>query len=1254
MRTDAAPFAAANTRAYKEPRFVVQIEYVSVSLYLSSHADIASVPESHIPGCLMEPSITSQKLNPDQGRAEIGSASFSVADLDQHFTDTIRGLHAAGEGLRDRTCRFYLGYKGLDFADFQLVGTQIVKEARYDKGAYRISCNDVQRSARKDIFDLAQTTLAQTVEAADATIFVSSTAGFERCKHGTSYSDAASSTVGYLKIKDEVIRYTASSTTSFTGCTRGALGTQAARYVVDGATPTNRREKVAEYVYLELPGPKLAYALLTGVLYGDSANLPAKWHLGIPTSFVRLADFTDIGDDVWDTASDANGVILRFEGIVKGDGKAFIELEVLRLLAMFMPVYASGELGLKRMTRVLSDASGVLTLDESNSVSVGELEHDMEALHNAFSISWNWNGKDFTRTTTYLDATSATKHGLAPTLELKFKGLYGGRHTDGLVFKTLDCVRDRYSAPPVRMRIEVFHSLNRIEVGDVLRAVYRNVRDYTQAAESIDRAFEVQGISVDHYKGGVTLDLFGSTSRASIESPTGSTTALPDAYYTALGTNLAGVMTIAGGVVSGGPYTLAGGTDIRAAGSTWYYNGDLTIPAGVTVNITGNVQLRIKGYLTINGTISGVGGGWAGVADSGDTTIVHGNPGWVGNARGLDGIQRINFDSDKLKIKTNPCQLTQGKHASFPFMQLEVSGNTLKGLPTDIRGTGGGPGGKIVHEGTGSFYASGGTGAAGGAGLCTVSRGFGIGANASINLSGAAATAASAYTYNDNSGKHADLFPGTGGAGGPGGFLLLIDGSLLSVPDLAGRFVSRSGIVTLPAFRTALLDGEPAKFKYKDAPLAGYLEEPSVISDLDLSFSASRIQYIPAPETAVADTTVLAPVTSLKAVPSTSGYVVSFTAPAGAPDGTIFEVWEHTANTPFASATLVRHGAANGFFVDRPNTTTVYIWVRARYVDAAGKAVTSATAPSGNGLAIAAAAVSGTYATAAPTSVSASAANATVTTAAVTATLVGTTGTTFAWTRVSGSASISANSAAAATTTFTATSVAVGATLSAVMRCTINSTYTIDVPVDCTNSTSSLTVAASPTSVSKAGGTASLTTASVTATASGGAGGTTYAWTKQSGDSITADSSSAATTTFSATGLATGETRTATFRCTATDSAAATATVDVSVTITRSSVTVTVSPSPLTKSGYAGSQTTGSATASTSGGTAPYAYAWVRQSGVAIACNSPSSATTTFTMTGMFGSTTYTAVFRVTATDANGLTATADLTVSITCLEHIA
>lgn len=73
----------------------------------------------------------------------------------------------------------------------------------------------------------------------------------------------------------------------------------------------------------------------------------------------------------------------------------------------------------------------------------------------------------------------------------------------------------------------------------------------------------------------------------------------------------------------------------------------------------------------------------------------------------------------------------------------------------------------------------------------------------------------------------------------------------------------------------------------------------------------------------------------------------------------------------------------------------------------------------------------------------------------------------------------------------------------------------------------------------------------VIASPTGGQTPYTYAWTKQSGDAISAMTPSNAGTAFQASGMAILETRTAVFRCTVTDTLGSSEHADVSVTITR-------------------------------------------------------------------------------------------------------
>lgn len=112
-----------------------------------------------------------------------------------------------------------------------------------------------------------------------------------------------------------------------------------------------------------------------------------------------------------------------------------------------------------------------------------------------------------------------------------------------------------------------------------------------------------------------------------------------------------------------------------------------------------------------------------------------------------------------------------------------------------------------------------------------------------------------------------------------------------------------------------------------------------------------------------------------------------------------------------------------------------------------------------------------------------------------------------------------------------------------------------DAQTDNINNTASsggaLSASASPSYAYNINGTGTVVSSSVTVTASGGTPSYSYAWTKVSGDDISVVSASSDTTVFQATGVTSGEIRTAIFRCTVTDSAGspATTTVDVSVTL---------------------------------------------------------------------------------------------------------
>jgi hypothetical protein len=381
-----------------------------------------NTPGTPLLGYLQNVSAVSQEINPDDARSTIGSLSYSIVDLESDLTDALRTqLIDELQNLRERTVELRFGYTN-DYNDTKVLITQQVKGCQFHDGVYNINCNDVQRELRKNILEPYLTTLRVSVTDADTTLPVQDTTGFETVFHGPSYTDSPDTTVGYVRIEDEIIRYTGTTADSFTGCTRGVFNTLAAPHEVELGADADRQPEVEEFVYLELPGPKLAYALLTGVLAGDSVSLPDHWHMGVDTGKVSLTAFQAIGPDLWDTSDDDATLVLRFSGLQKIDGKRFLEEQVYQPLGVYSPVLTDGSLGLRRMNHILADAPHVMVLNEDSFVQVGALEHDYDSLINVFSIDWNYDpiAERFTRRSVIVDQGSIDVHGQADQKSLGF------------------------------------------------------------------------------------------------------------------------------------------------------------------------------------------------------------------------------------------------------------------------------------------------------------------------------------------------------------------------------------------------------------------------------------------------------------------------------------------------------------------------------------------------------------------------------------------------------------------------------------------------------------------------------------------------------------------------------------------------------------------------------------------------------------------------------------------------------------------
>ena len=195
-------FASSSASATQSPRFVFVISFDTAGTdlyYITSHTDSAlpAGPPANLSGALIAGSAVSQKLNPDLAAATIGSMTLTLADVvDSTGNYTFTQRLWSKPDLRGKRVQAYMGYAGLAWSEYVLVQTQIVSETSNIDGQWTIKCEDIQRQARTDIFDLAKCRLTASLTDTGTTLSVTNTTGFTVVEHSESYSDAGAYSTG--------------------------------------------------------------------------------------------------------------------------------------------------------------------------------------------------------------------------------------------------------------------------------------------------------------------------------------------------------------------------------------------------------------------------------------------------------------------------------------------------------------------------------------------------------------------------------------------------------------------------------------------------------------------------------------------------------------------------------------------------------------------------------------------------------------------------------------------------------------------------------------------------------------------------------------------------------------------------------------------------------------------------------------------------------------------------------------------------
>lgn len=528
-------------------------------------------------------------------------------------------------------------------------------------------------------------------------------------------------------------------------------------------------------------------------------------------------------------------------------------------------------------------AAPVAELTDSDLLDSAALTYSMKQIYNRLEVAWNAFDGKATRFTQIDDAASIARWKASDIRTIEAHGLHGSRHSADVVRYLFERYRDRYTGPPLLITAQIRVANAALEVGDIVRLRTSSARDFTdpRAAGTLDRSFEVQSTQLDWLDGKLRVSLFGSTQAADPLGGAETSQGIPDAWFDDLGTDISG---LTGVTFSGGVYhmtsnlTFAGGTSNRVTGSIWYILGDLQIDAGVTLSISGNVQLRVLGVLTVNGDIDGIAAGLTGVADTLDASswpyisfastprkpydgvsVQLGQVGYYGSPRaggGLREAMRIEAVGQEsfVDLQSFAAPATSNGVDIVPTYQIGFDGTDVTGIPASLMGCSGGPGGKRHYSQTqGSNYQQindGGTGGDSGAGLLIVCRGMAFGASGFVDLSGGDGSVGG-YDAGDDYPAHA----GAGAGGAPGALIVVVDGTLNPLPVLSSAsFIANYGETPDPADPPGFADMQTTWISEKIAVPGGgrpanarsYYTSPT--SSLKAGVAAARALFLSLPQ----------------------------------------------------------------------------------------------------------------------------------------------------------------------------------------------------------------------------------------------------------------------------------------------------------------------------------------------------------------------------------------------------------------------
>lgn len=866
------------------PRYVLEWEFgTNQTIYILSHWDIIPLlpggavylQKCQIGGEYM-PAIN-RNVGLTSGKATISAPTYEVVDVDGELTAEIASKSANGVGTLNTIIRDWAFEAGdTDWYNGVPRHTAFVKNHSKPYNTVVIETADINRELERKVFKpfvwRLRSTINSTQTSIPITLPVADIADNQvMFEHSDQYRDAPGDTVGYGLIEQtgEVFRYTGlinqDGVSTFTGVTRGVLGTIAKSVTISLGTAEENAPTIKEWIVLDEPATSIPYALISGSTRDTGRALPSHWCIGSDAKWLHTPSF----------ARNASPFRLFFQGLEEEKVKEFLEKEVLPTTFSALNVRGDGKLELISKQLPTDPDAGQIVLDASNCINDNlTLVHDKSEIAPTIKINYDYNphAKEYLSPVIYHNEDSATFNNADAVKEFNFRGVQAGLHTNAQMKVVATSLGDDHYYEQLELNVESF--INGIPLGTLVTVDFDQVRDDATGVantQPLKRTMLVVACSEDRATQTTRYQLRGSLYRETQRLAGAAQHNIPLADYKRGRINLA---TLPGISINAG---LASGSVTFDMGKEYYYVDDaeagtgIELGAGLTVNVSGRgnrLLIAVYGPLIISTTIdlTGKSNHEGGLGGTQNTDPGLGDSGFVLNSRATQHLDvTVNYRSflssdvtvyaqDGIKADAPPqarALAQRGRYASAPILPLDINDGVLRGIPSDLGGTAG-PGGRVskvydpdrkpAYAGDPSSpsptttYINGSSGGIPGGGLVIISWAGGVTASGKIILSGEDAQPA----QNEIIGV-VQVNGAQGGNGGPGAFYWIVDGD--HIPPVLTSSMITAAYGTQNPVGSVLSSTEIAR----DTGI--YRGRGNVQSGGNYFQSVSRIIYTPLPQT---------------------------------------------------------------------------------------------------------------------------------------------------------------------------------------------------------------------------------------------------------------------------------------------------------------------------------------------------------------------------------------------------------------------